>query len=394
MNQTSIRLFIMCAAANCIANITWYLQPFLMQYLANEHSLPESRAGLLISLEIGAIAVGFAILTPYSSRSGFIKRAATIGAIAAVLAGFATLFSTSFFALAASRVVLGLSTGALIMSANSITARLPNAYRAFAVITFINIVFGTLLSTSLPWLSKLTETTSPYEASLAALLVLSIAIFLMPSIRHQPQSFHHTENDSVGQTNEREAIICLVLSLFLIALSSSISWPYYAIVGTNAGMKPDEVINAISLSIFTALLGTTLATFIGKIAYRNAAIAFGLACMSIAIWLLTNSPSATVFKFATCMQVAAIFSITPLLFRAAAELDSSGKGSSTLGSAFFLAGGLSPMLGGYLSATVGLQTVGEIIISFCVCVLVLVLVILSRAVVKREAHLACSKTSN
>lgn len=373
MSQTTVRLFIMCVAANCIANITWWLQPYLMTFLIEGRALHEGSAGLLISLEIGSIAVGSAALTALGANATLLKRAAIFGSLLAVAAGFATLISTSFLTLAISRIGVGLSTGAIIMVANTLTARFSNPDRAFANMTFINIVFGTLLSNALPWFNNLVGSHSPYVAAAVTLAILAVIVMQMPRPAELSTGNDGHELSSGLPKSVKVRITALALAIFLIAMCSGVIWPYYAIVGAAAGLSEIEVINAISLSIFTALIGCGLAAVVGKFMSRNVAITIGTLILAVAILVITSSPSATAFKFAACFQVAAIFYIAPLLFGAAAELDKSGKGSSILGSAFYFAGGVSPMVGGYLSATIGLSTVGGLIVGICVVVLILVI---------------------
>lgn len=351
-----LRHLIGAIGGNWASSAIWWLQPLLMRELAIDRGYGESKAGLLIFIELALMSLSSAVLTKYvpTARLG---RAALAGIVLAIIASVISLEVSTFSQLAMSRVLAGIGEGAALMMSNSVAAGFRDPDSAFGKITVVNILFGVVLIPAVGLLHGAFPSAPSYAAIGATLIVAVLLIVAMP----RTASLTATSWDAaVGAISARQMrnIWLVAFATFLIGMASGTMWAFYAVIGDKAGLTPDEVNTAVSISVFAGLVGAGLAAAIGSRFGRLAPLSGGILVMAGAIMLLSFGPTAMNFRVATCINVGCLYFLVPFFLGAGSAQHESGRGASYVGASFYFTGALGPVTGGVLTETLGLQVMG------------------------------------
>lgn len=355
-------MFAAAAAATCAANATWWMQPLLMHELAVERGLQEFYAGIIISVEMAALA----LTTVVAARllAGFRLRALALAGIGlALVAGLVSPFADNLPLILVLRALCGVGAGLALTTSNIIAARFPDPDKAFARMSLCSIFFGVVLVGSTPILqSRFGVDSIFWIMSLGFALLLPI-VFALPSNltldSPQPAAMEI-------RRAHRRRIFWLAGVTFATGCASGIMWVFYFLIGQEAGLSAAGVDTAISIAILAAICSTGLASLIGSQFGRLAPMGGGLLLLGASIFALSNHPGPLLFQAATMGNVAAIYFLTPYLFGAAADADSTGRGAVYVGGAFFLTGAVGPALGGFIAEHLGMAPLGIISIVLAV----------------------------
>lgn len=371
MTRRELRILVGGGAANCVANGTWWLQPILMhQFIAR--GMSDSAAGLILTVEIAALALASALATRWLGPRVNVKRLVLGGTVLAIIASWLTLqVQHDYMALTAVRGLAGLGGGIALMTGNRLGAQAADPDSMFAKFGFINVVFGVVLLWALEPLGALAGEATVFVLLLLSLVALLPLLLAVPDAPREDAAGGHAGGAATGAF-ARVALIAA--GTFAVSLCSGIIWAYYAVIGEQTGLSATEVDGAIGLAIFASGAATMLAAWIGGRFNRALPIGVGLAVMAGAILALSSHPSAATFRVATCFNMAMVYFLFPFLLGAGTAEDA-GKGAAYVGSAFFLAGALSPLVGGLLveHAGIGVVGVGVAVVAVVVALLFFVL---------------------
>lgn len=349
-------LLVASIAAYGIANVTWWLQPILIDQLIMFRGYTASWAGLVVSTEMTAMALAAAALAKFQ-RSGRYLTICLVGAGVTILASYASLYTVSLGSLILTRTLVGLGEAPLLMIANTAMRCFPDPDKAFGKLGIANVLIGILLVHALGYLH--TQALPGFVTLLVAICVLTPLLLLMPpGARLQRDEHRDTKTPSAIQSDVRWRICLISASTFFIGVASGVMWSFYAIIGHGTGLSDERVDGAIGVAILSAVVGSSLTAMIGNRWGRIGPVTIALFLMTAAIVALSYHPGPYTFRVATCINVASLYFIVPYLFGAGSAQDPSGRGATFVSSAFFLTGALSPFLGGLLLDHVGIEVVG------------------------------------
>lgn len=361
------RVFVAAAGGTCIANAAWWMQPLLMHDLAETRGFGEFAGGMVLMVEMAAMA----LTSVLSARLlvGWSLRFLALLGLALAVAGSAVAYLTDDYSLLlAARACAGAGAGLGLMMMNAAAATFADPDRAFARLSVVSILFGMVVVAAMPLLGQGSDHSAPFAMVLIALIATGPFVALLPARLSitAPAAVDRTAVQAV-RGGALRSIVLLSLITFFIGCASGVMWVFYALIGQAAGMTIGAIDTAISVAIFAALCAAGVAALIGGRFGRTLPVGAGLAILTISVMVLSQNPTELQFRLATMGNVGAMYFLTPYLFGAAASLDSSGRGAVYVGSSFYLTGAVGPAVGGYLSATVGMETMG--IATLCIATL-------------------------
>jgi predicted MFS family arabinose efflux permease len=355
MNRRELRILVGGGAANCVANGTWWLQPILMHQFISQHGMSDSAAGLILTVEIAALALASALATRWLSDRVPLRRLVIVATVlAAVASGLTLLVQHSYLGLMLVRAVAGLGCGIGLMAGNRLGAQAADPDSMFAKFGFVNILFGVTLLWALPPMTALAGESATFVLLLVSLIALLPLLLIVPADAPPAAGL---PADEVARDRASGRIALIAAATFVVSLCSGIVWAYYAVIGEQTGMSEAEVDAAISMAIFASGAATVLAALIGGRFGRALPIGTGLVVMAGAILVLSSRPGPLAFRIATCFNMAMVYFLFPF-FLGAGSAEDSAHGAAYVGSAFFLAGAASPFIGGLLVESAGIGIVG------------------------------------
>jgi len=344
------RLLIGAAAATCIANISWWMQPQIVNDVLTNLHTSESAAGFVVTAEFAVMAfTSFAIARLGRGTSYF--AISVLGAVFALAGATLTLASGGYPLLIGARALTGLGEGAALMVSTAAVAHLSNPDRAYAQLNIVNICLGAAMSLALPALSEHYGAAALSFKVLFGVMLVLVAISLVT-----PRAERYAPPAPVaagGGVSMR--VIAVALAVFLVAVASSAMWSFYVVLGLRTGMSAEAVDQSIAYAVLSALPAGILATFVGTRFGRFNAAAVAVAVIVVAIFLITYTKDATSFRIGTCVNVAGIYFLIPYFFGFAAAEDASGRAAAIAGGAFLLTGAAGPYLGGSLMEYLGVS---------------------------------------
>ena len=365
MDTKELRVVVSSCATQCVGNATWWMQPVLMHQLVATDGMSETLAGLIITIEMLGLPLGSALLNRVVSERSPMFGVALWGTLLAILGAVLAVFWEHHVPwLSLARLAVGVGTGAAFMASNRLaaTTRVPES--TFAKLGVANVAYGALLIGVLPHIGISMETGSFMLFVIALVLMLPIVLLTPRAAAHVEPGLCAAQSGSQASARREGSaarIVVIAAGSFAISLCSATVWVFYWIVGEKAGMSSDAVGNAVTTAIFAGGLGSAIAVVIGGRFGRAVPACFGLVALVCAVLTLSSHPGPLGFRVATCLQLCAIYFLFPFLQAAAAVEDASGVGASYVGSAFFTAGALAPLVGSLVVEYVGFSVVAAAI---------------------------------
>jgi predicted MFS family arabinose efflux permease len=334
-------LFTAALAAFTVALSSTNALPLIVGSLIDGMALGEDAAGLLGSLELGAMALGTLALAPGMDRISR-RGLARVACLAAAAAHVASAFADGFVSVAALRTAAGLAEGGVLAAANAAVASSLDPDRLFARVTIGGGLAAALLLAALPPVIEWGE----HRGAFLALGALSLAC--LPLLRWLPGAPAREERSGDGRAIQRGLALALLVGGFLLAAGEGAIWAFSERIGLRVGLSAEAIGIALGAATLVGLLGAAAAAWLGASRGRSAPIAVGVAvtgasCLALAY---TLDPSAYVV-LQLVFGVAYMFSL-PYLMGAAAALDPMGRVAAGLGGISLVAAAAGPGAGGLL----------------------------------------------
>lgn len=370
--RDSPRLVVATLAASVLSLLGLNTMPLWIGPLMDAFAMGEEAAGLLGSVETGAMflaSVGVAGAMARWSRS----RTALVG-VALAVAGHAYSATTDIYGeLVVGRFVAGTGEGLLMAAGSAAVAASVDPDRLFARITFVG---GFLVA---PLLFGLPRATAPYGpagafATLAAASALLAAFLVwlpapradagsMPTLRSAPNFW---------------LALPIMLSLFVLETGQGAVWAFTAPVGEAAGLSPEGVGDTLSITTVVGLGGAAFAMWLGTRCGRMLPLIAGVALnvgASLGL-LLVREPVA--FVAFNLLWIAAFLFVTPYILGALAALDDLGRWTAAGAGIYTLGDAFAPWVGGLVLGHGGFGALALLVLGTGAAALVLLLPVLRR----------------
>lgn len=361
---TAVRCFVGATAAASFSMTTQWMQPVLIRYFVVERGMGEAAAGLLLTVELIAIALVSGVIAHYFVRK-YVRAMALAGAIVSVVASLATLFVSGYWTLIILRVIVGIGAGATSIISNVVAANFRDPDKTYAQMTFGNLAFGSLIVAAYAPLREVMPAASPYAVLFVATAVLAVLTAVVPRLEEfdrfdaepLPQDATHALR---GTPRVRTVLLSTVGVIVLV--SSGIAWSLYGLIGRQSGLPDAAVDSAIALSISSSAVGLILPAVVGTTLTRVAPFCVGIVLMAASIVTLMSHPAEMAFRVAVCVNVASLYFVTPYLLGAAASVDGGGKAAAYIGSTIFFGNAVSPLLAGMLISRFNTEIIGWLVV--------------------------------
>ena len=351
------RVLIASAAAYTIAIATNWLQPVLVTEILAVKGATEASAGLVVAVEMVAVALSSAACTKFGKGLSFLA-IALAGTMVAAIGNVLSLVAPNHLSLLAARVLCGIGEGAPYMVCNAALARVADPDRAYAKINVSTIMLGTALIYVAPLVGHVTGGRMAYPTLLVCFAVLLPILFVMP------RTERYTPAETPMGQERVNSLWILMMSFGAVAFGMTYGamWSFCLVLGERTGLSSDAVTHAIAVAIMVALGGSLLASAMGSRFGRLAPLGVGLIVLTSAMVCVSNTHHPRVYSIAMGIDMIAVYFLQPYFFGYAAAADPSGRAPATLGAAFFFSIAIGPYLGGILFERFGYSVIGWVAI--------------------------------
>ena len=354
------KILVASAAAYCIANIGWWLQPSLIHEVMIRFQVGESAGGLIASAEMTAVAVGAALFGKLLERFSMLL-IASIGVAVSLTGAASSIVVQDYDLLLLSRSITGFGEGAMLTVASASLANFRDPDRAYGIINISAILLSSSAVFSLPVTARYFGMEyNIFPTIFVIIAVLSLFMPLLPRSTGLRQS--HVSGKPPGHGIFSLKLLSLIAAVFIVSVGAGAMWSFYYLLGDKAGLNEDQIHYAVGIAAVVSVFGALLATLIGTKFGRFLPITIGIVVLIVAINAMSHWHHPLIFRFGAAMNVVGMYFLLPYFLGYAAEQDPSGRDASVTAGAFLLTGAVGPYLGGYIIENFGAGSMGWIVI--------------------------------
>ncbi len=353
--RDSATIVLAVTAAYTIGTLGGNTQPLTVGALIDGLHFSKASAGLLASIELGAVAACSLALAPRMGRIAH-RELINVGALLAALGYIASAVPSSFDGLAVCRIVTGVGAGMVLAIGNASAAACRNPQRVFALMTFFSTlaiaIALEILPTPIGWYS--------YRGGYAAIGLITLgftpALIWIPNV---VASAHDRVADAIPDVGLG---VATMISNALFVFNQTATWAFTEQIALRVDLGHEQIGFVLSGATLSGLIGAGLATRIGIRHGRTLPLIIGVTANGLCILAVVFSRSMAGFAIPLVVANVAYFGVVPYALATAASLDREGRWvAATLGAAT-IGAALGPGIGGSVVDSLGFGTLGWMVL--------------------------------
>lgn len=346
--------------------------PFLFTAIINYFSISETEAGVLVSVELGAMCLGSLLIAPVIDR--FPKKyLALFGTALAVVGNLLFISSDSLSTAYGYLVIAGLGYGLALAAGNASVAGLGS--RSAEVFNRV-VLLGTLLMILLLNIFPRLIVQWDLPGALIGLIVLHC--LLIPILLSIPSL---TPTKDVNNTQESQykilfkpLSVAVILMVFFYFVRDTMLWVFAEDIATNRlGIEPENVGFLFGVHGATSLLGPLLLIWMMRRYGKDKLLLLGIVATGTISFVVSQTQSVLVYSTMVVIWSTAHFFTYSCLMGIASAADSKGKVVAVAGSAVMGGTAVAPAIAGYTMGSGGLSL-------FTIAVVIVILATLVSAI--------------
>ncbi|NKC00660.1 MAG: MFS transporter [Pseudomonadales bacterium] len=336
-----------------LGNFAIFTAPIYIGSLVDGLGYDERQAGLISTLEIGAVALTCLMLSNILNRLP-LRRVSGVGIIIVVASNVLTYWADQIIQVATLRILAGLGAGLCLAIAGSLISRTTDADRTVGTLLAVNTLLMVVILMLLGW-AKSIWMFNGYLAVYALLagLLVPLLIFIPQRSGDAPHSA------SIPPSEARIGLGLLGLATFtLFCVLEGGVWSFSERSGTQLGFTDPEIGMFLGLAQVAGLIAALIAAIFGARIPRIYPIITGIPLMGIAGFTIYQTASQAVYAISLALFLFGFFFAFPYLLGAFARLDIHGRWLARANGANLLGGAIAPAIAGSVVSTTDFQTLG------------------------------------
>jgi predicted MFS family arabinose efflux permease len=341
--------------------------PLLVGAVIDGLGLDARQAGLLGSVEIGAMAAASLLLAP---RVGAIPRRRVAIASAAVVIGAHVLSAipADFALLLSLRLLAGLGEGCIYAIANAVIASSVDPDRLYARVTLVGALAVAALFVAIPYAIE------PFAHRGAFGSLAAVALFCVPLLLWLPRSRAGvTRIENPNGVLLRGPSLAVLASAFVLSVGEGAIWAFVERIGGHVGLSIDEVGVVLAITTVAGVSGAGLAAWLGTRFGRTIPLSLGITAIGAASVVLGYAAIPAAYVGAELAYNTAYLFVTPFLLGTAAAVDARGRVAAATGGMVLVGGALGPAVGGAVVAWGSYPPLGWLVVVCCALAISLIL---------------------
>jgi predicted MFS family arabinose efflux permease len=302
-----------------IALLPLLLGPLLVGEYVTELGVSESNAGMILSTELSAFALGAAML--FAALGQNWRHIVTVALLLMTIGNALFLFVDTLYAITLARFIAGLGAGILMTMTMQVIALTRDPDRIYGLWTVGQLLLGALATIAFP------DLIAAGGIKAVFLIWALLAVLLFATIQFYPAGPDRAiKADSQCTTAPRFGLGLLCLfGLFIYYSGQTGVWVYLERLGESWGIGREMVADTLFASLISGVAGSGLAILLGNKLGRTLPITVSLLISAAGISLLILSGGATVFTVAACLFNFGWYLFLPYITAVIAAADDSGK---------------------------------------------------------------------
>jgi predicted MFS family arabinose efflux permease len=364
--RDSARLLPAVVIATSVGLLGSSTMPLMIGAVMDGLGVGAGRAGLIGSIELGAVAVVSLAIAP---RVGRLPRRALAWVGAGVVAIGCLLSATagSLAFLLGARLLSGLGSGAASAAGNAAAASSRDPDRLYAKMA----ILGGLAAAAL--LGLLHYALAPWGYRGGYLALAAVAVLCFPLLSWMPPAPGADSSEAGTPAPRRHLALPLLAALLLEYVCEDSIWVFSERIGLEAGLDLKWVSLTLSGTTVAGLLGAGVATVLGTRLGRTGPILLGISLSAAARFAVAYAETPAVYVAGLLLWGVAFFFTLPYLMGSVAVLDRMGRWSAAAAGMMTIGAGLAPGTAGLLVELAGYRALGWLSLGGWVLVVALIL---------------------
>lgn len=326
--------------------------PLLITAYVQAYHLSEPVAGMLSTVEIGALSLAAFLVSPTIHLMDK-RRLCIVGCAAVGIGNGISCSFTSLWPFIVSRALVGAGEGLVVAATNALPAQARNGQRLYALGQVALGVGASLLIFASPLALARSPAQGVFWVEIcASVITLCLALGLPPAITRAE------EHAKAGRFPLNGAVLGALFSTMLFFIAQTALWAFADQVGAERGLADGQVDSYLGFSVLIGLVGSSTATWLGNRRGVLIPLVFGFLTVTVLGVAMYSIPSPLAFAAGVLLINVFIVFVTPYIFTVLAELDSYGRVASAGGAFTNLGNTLAPALSGLAAAYIGYSAIG------------------------------------
>ena len=327
-------------AAYFVANLSWTLSPFQFPTFSTESGFGPVSAGWILSCDIlsaALVSIGIGYMSRRRATRGVLCAAASLIILCAVV----SVFLPSFRWILLCRIVSGAATGVLLAGVSSAVAQLDEPETRYGHMNGFMNLSGFLLVLVTPMVLGYL---SFHRAIFAVIAV--VALMSVPAIAIYPikTSVYAAAGSGRGMSGLHGWLLCAAVFIFSIVGGSL--YAVTEVVGEIMHVTGTALGVGIAVQATGAVIGSYIAGWLDRRLGSYGGALLAAAGITTAVALFAYGQGAVAFDVANLLFGASGYFGFTICLGLAAKVDASGSCAAAATGAFYLAGGVGPLIGG------------------------------------------------
>jgi predicted MFS family arabinose efflux permease len=349
------------AALYGVGYLSYILSPVVIGSVVEGLRLDAAQAGLLASVELGALAISVILL---AGRMATIdRRRLALAGIGLVVIGHASsALAGSLWFLLPCRAIAGLGLGAMIATGNAAVATTSAPQRQFAIaFTMGQFQAAALLLFVLP---VVVERWS-YSGAYGFLAIWSL--LMLPLLRLLPER-ENAQDDRAPVKGGAWQLFLLptVIAMMLIGASDSSVWTFTERIALQLGLSLREAGSVLAVALIAGVAGSLAAAILGTRFGERTPILIASIVLATAYYAVATATSAAVYSSAQVTVIGCYGFVIPYLFGVNGRLDPTGRIMVAGSAAHLIGAGMGPLIAGQIIQSMGYAGVGSMVAAMTV----------------------------
>jgi predicted MFS family arabinose efflux permease len=338
---------------NCFAVSTAPLMPLVVGALVTDLAFSETLAGLVISAEFAAIAVGSLAIAPFAQRIDR-RRTALSAAMVIILGSLLSMQADTPGLLVPARILTGLGEGVLAASVSAAAAGAREPQRVYALLGLAVALYSMGLLVVVPL-----QLDRFGAAGLFGTIVV-VGILHLPLYRWFPRAAGSSvESAPADLLQARLSLAALgLLAMAMLTVGQSAIAAYLERIGSVLGMSVQAIGNVLALAALVSLAGPASAHVLGDRAGRVPPFIGGGLVLGVAALTLGYTTYPLPYAIAVIATMTGLLFLMPYVLGNFAAMDPGGRIAAAAPAFATIGGAVGPALGaGILSLGLGYRGV-------------------------------------
>ena len=349
--SSDLRFSLKALAGFLIGNLTIFSLPLYIGALMDGLGADESQAGLVCSLEIGAVAVSCVLFSGWLDKLP-LRRLGVAGVCLAATGNLLSLSQDALVYLSVLRIFCGIGSGMCLAACSAIISQASDPDRVAGLVIVLNTVLMVMLIALIGYVKQHYFFDGIVGIYLLVQVLTIIPLFKLPGSTTDAHA-HTRSGEQIESRNIFQVGVFGVGLLFFFCVVETSIWSFSERSGVNLGLTDTRIGMLLAAAQIAGLFGAAVPAALGKRIRRDIPLVTGSILMGIAGYLVYNTGQTWIYELSVLSFSFAFFLGFPYLIGGCAMLDSEGRWAARAAGINLMGAATAPFLAGNIITASG-----------------------------------------